>query len=50
MAEYEAMVFEKMAASVEAAMAFMGGQGSHAMLTPYLDRAEANATRLRNKG
>ena len=50
LAEYEAMMSEKMAASVEAAMAFMGGQGSHAMLTPYLDRAEANATRLRNKG
>ena len=50
LAEYEAMVSEKMAASVETAMAFMGGQGSYAMLAPFLHRAEANATRLRSKG
>lgn len=47
--EYEAMLSEKMAASVEAAMALIGGQGSHAILAPYLDRAEANAIRLRAK-
>jgi muramoyltetrapeptide carboxypeptidase LdcA involved in peptidoglycan recycling len=47
--EYEAMLSEKMAASVEAVMAFMGGQGTHAILAPYLDRAEANAIRLRAK-
>ena len=46
LAEYEAMMSAKVAASVEAAMAFMDGQGSHAMFTPYLGRAEANATRL----
>lgn len=50
LAEYEAMMSEKMPASVEAAMAFMGGQGGHAILTPYLDRAEANVARLRVKG
>lgn len=47
--EYEAMLSEKMAASAEAAMAFVGGQGSYAILVPYLDRAEANAIRLRAK-
>lgn len=47
--EYEAMLSEKVAASVEAAVAFMGGQGARAILAPYLDRAEANAVRLRAK-
>ena len=47
--EYEAMLLEKLAASMEAAVAVIGGQGTHAILAPYLDRAEANATRLRSK-
>lgn len=47
--EYEAMLSEKLGASMEAAVAFIGGQGTCAILAPYLDRAEANAIRLRTK-
>ena len=47
--EYEAMLSEKVAASMEAAVAFIGGQGTRAIFAPYLDRAEANAVRLRAK-
>jgi hypothetical protein len=46
-AEYRRMVLEKTAATQASALAVMTGQGHHAVVSPYLSRARANARRLR---
>ena len=46
-AEYQRMPAEKAAAIQIAMTAFMTGQGQAAMLAPFVNRARANARRLR---
>ena len=47
--EYQRMVAEKAAAMQAASLALLAGQGHAAVLAPYLNRARANARRLRRK-
>ena len=45
--EYQRMVEEKTAAMQAASLALLTGRGNAAVLAPYLNRARANARRLR---
>jgi hypothetical protein len=47
MAEYQRMVMEKAAAMQASSLALMMGKGQEAMVRPYLQKARANARRLR---
>lgn len=47
--EYQRMVAEKTAAMQAASLALLSGRGNAAMVAPYLNRARANARRLRRK-
>jgi hypothetical protein len=46
-AEYQRMVMEKAAAMQASSLALMTGKGQEAMVRPYLQKARANARRLR---
>ena len=46
-AEYQRMVMEKAAAMQASSLALMAGKGQQAMVRPYLQKARANARRLR---
>jgi hypothetical protein len=48
-AEYQRMATEKVAAAQTAMTALMTGRGEAAVLAPFLNRARANAKRLRRR-
>lgn len=50
LAEYQRMVEEKAAALQMSTAAFIAGRGQTAVLAPFINRARANARRLRRKG
>lgn len=49
-AEFQRMTVEKMAAMQSSMAALFMGQGHDKVLSPFLDRAQANARRLRRQG
>jgi hypothetical protein len=48
-AEYQRMATEKLAAIQSSTAALMSGRGDAAMLAPFVNKARANAKRLRRK-
>jgi hypothetical protein len=48
-AEYQRMASEKLAAMQSSTTALMSGRGEAAVLAPFVNRARANAKRLRRK-
>jgi hypothetical protein len=50
LAEYRRMAEEKAAAWQMSTAAFIAGRGHAAVLAPFVNRARANARRLRRKG
>jgi hypothetical protein len=49
-AEYRRMAEEKAAAMQKSTVALVAGRGQAAVLAPFVNRARANARRLRRKG